>query len=269
MKYDLQKIISNLIPTIERAGKTIKELYLTNSYNTSLKHDLSPVTTADIESEKIIIEGLKMLTPNIPIISEETPTPFVNSSYDYLWLIDPLDGTKGFIKKNGEFTINVALLFKDKPLLGVIHIPLTNHTYWGYKDDDKQKAAIRLYDGYEKELIAPSNSIKNLTILESSAFPIHKYTKILPQHIKINKVMRIGSALKFCYLAENIGQMHVRHGPTMEWDIAAGHAILLAIGGNIVTFDLYEMQYNKKNYYNPSFIAFTPPLTVKNLSRTN
>jgi len=253
---DLQlkkNLIEQIIEISKEAGKAVLEVYNTD-FDFQMKEDLSPLTKADTLSNQIICSSLKTLTPDIPILSEEdSDISFEKrSNWEKYWLIDPLDGTKEFIKKNGEFTVNIALIENNIPRLGIIHLPVTSETYWGSKNN----GSYYVNANNKSKQISVSKKPENIiTVMASRSHPNEKLDSLL-EKIKHYKIVNRGSSLKFCQIAAGQADVYPRFGPTSEWDIAAGHAILLGASGNIYDLNGNEIRYNiRSNYLNPFFIA--------------
>lgn len=218
------------------------------------KTDKSPVTIADLESSKIITNFLRQLTPNIPVISEEENITTENQGLKTCWLVDPLDGTRGFIKHKNEFTVNIALVENGFPVLGFLHIPTAKDTYFG---GDLVSGAYKI--DAESNIcpiqVAPiSDDVDDLRILVSSDHSA-KDADLLQGGKRISESKSMASALKFCIVAEGIAHAYPRRGPTMEWDTAAGQAIVEAAGGVVLDAEGKRLSYGKKDYLNGSFIA--------------
>jgi len=246
-------LVEQLIELSKEAGKAILEVYNTN-FDYQLKEDLSPLTRADTLSNNIICERLKALTPETPILSEEnSDIPFnVRSQWNQYWLVDPLDGTKEFINKNGEFTVNIALIERSTPILGIIHIPVSNETYWGsvnngsfFSKSNSKPIKINVSEN-------PESPVRILISKSHQSNSLKKLLAIIDDYKVINK----GSSLKFCLVASGKADVYLRLGPTSEWDTAAGEAIVKYAGGYILTADGKMMSYNQKdNLLNPDFIV--------------
>ena len=243
----------NKVQTLEickvawRAGKKILEIY-SKKFKIFRKKDLSPVTIADLESEKTIIKGLKKIFSKPTIFSEETNYKSKNKLNNF-WLVDPLDGTKEFIKRNGEFTVNIAFIKNKKPVFGIIYAPILKKTYVGtikntYKIINKKnfKKIIQKKKSSKTMIISRSHSTKN-------------ECQKLKKKYNIKKILFLGSSLKFCYIAEGIAHIYPRSGTTYEWDTAAGHAIIKGVGGKVETNKGKELKYGKKDFKNTHFIA--------------
>jgi len=229
--------------------------------------DHSPVTQADKISSKIICNQLKKT--EIPIICEEIRQEnyTVRKSLEYFWLVDPLDGTKEFINRNGEFTVNIALLHQEVPILGLISIPVKGLLYWGDSHNGAFKIKISKIINLNHKLLM-NKAIKlplakksvTFNIMVSRSHPDDQtlqYIKFLKTENKKIKKIEAGSSLKFCIIAEGTADLYLRFSPTMEWDTAAGQAIVLASGGKLKSLPAYdEFLYNKKNLKNGAFIVF-------------
>jgi len=254
-KIDIQKV--NYIA--KKAGEKIMQIYQ-HDFNVNYKKDNSPLTKADIKSNEIITEGLKELYPEIPILSEESKNVSydIRKDWEYFWLIDPLDGTKEFVKKNGEFTVNIALIHKDTPVLGVIYAPAIEILYFGQKDqgafkqkknEKPQKLPIYKHtnDNTLKVIVSKSHYTP-----ETEDFINHLKNK----YKKTIEFIHIGSSLKLCLIAEGKSDIYPRLAPSMEWDIAAGQAMVEQAGGKIVEYKTQAtLRYNKQNLLNPWFIS--------------
>jgi len=240
-----------------RAGAAILEVYR-QDFEVQHKADNSPLTQADLASHGIIRRELARLTPGLPLLSEESAEiEFeVRSSWDEYWLVDPLDGTREFVNRNGEFTVNIALVRKHEPVLGIVYVPVTGVAYAGVVG----QGATRQTDGSLPRPIRvrqPCPSPVRVVGSRSHANPrLQEYLEPIGDY----ELVSMGSSLKFCLLAEGEADLYPRLGPTSEWDTAAAHAVVLAAGGQVVTLDNRPLQYNlKASYLNPEFIAFADP----------
>ncbi|HYC02485.1 MAG TPA: 3'(2'),5'-bisphosphate nucleotidase CysQ [Azospirillaceae bacterium] len=248
--------IPALLPTVRgialEAGTAILRVYATE-FDAARKADGSPVTAADNAAEAVILPALRALTPHIPIVSEEafergeipevTGTPF--------WLVDPLDGTKEFLKRNGEFTVNIALVRDGVPVLGVVLAPATGELFAAAGPG----TAISVRDGAERSIAVRAAPADGLTVLSSRS---HADNAELDAHLAalpVRERLVCGSSVKFCRIAEGRGDLYPRFGPTMEWDTAAGQAVLLAAGGAVLNHDGSPFRYGKPGFRNPGFIA--------------
>jgi 3'(2'), 5'-bisphosphate nucleotidase len=245
-------------------GKAIMEVYATN-FDIELKRDNTPLTLADQKANKIINEYL--LQTEIPIISEENKqTDFsVRKNWDTCWIVDPLDGTKEFIKRNGEFTVNIALVKKGSPFLGVIYVPVSRTLYFT-SEDARASFKIVLEDTDISVESIMRNASEIQAALESEPLKIvgsrshlNDDTKAFISAIEKEKkveMVSIGSSLKFCLIAEGNAHVYPRFAPTMEWDTAAGDAICAAVGVKVIDQNTQQpLQYNKENLLNPYFLV--------------
>ena len=237
------------------AGEKIMEIYEHADFSrvVDFKSDNSPLTMADKASHNIIEEELFELTPSIPLLSEE------GRKIDYeerkhwntFWLVDPLDGTKEFIKRNGEFTVNIALIENGAPVLGVIYAPATKKLYYGIKG----QGAFKKENGSVHK-IEVNKKADNWIAVGSRSHSAPEEEAILSKY-PVKSTVSIGSSLKFCFLAEGQADIYYRHGPTMEWDTAAGQAILESAGGKMLDYQSRSFEYNKKSLTNSSFICLS------------
>ena len=249
--------ISNI--SIE-AGNIILDFYNKN-LNISFKNDESPLTQADLASNKLITDSIKKITPKIPILSEEELIEWdIRKEWKKYWLIDPLDGTKEFIKKNGEFTVNIALIENNKPTLGVIYAPVSNELYFSKKNFGSYKilTSKKLHTLNNAKKISikikKTNHVKIIGSRSHSNPILHRW---ISKNFNDFEIVQKGSSLKFCLVAEGIADIYPRFGPTSEWDIAAGHIILEEAGGKLKSIDNKEILYNEKeNILNPDFFAY-------------
>lgn len=258
-------LLSTAIKAAIEAGAEIMNIY-NKKFDVKLKSDLSPLTIADINANKIIENYLKKT--NIPIISEENKQAEFSErkNWEFCWIVDPLDGTKEFIKRNGEFTVNIALIKNNKPILGVIYVPANKTLYYGNTNTHKAYKII-LKDHNDTNIIISNNNdeiapIKTtpLKVIGSRTHNSIETTNfILDLKKKGQKVevISIGSSLKFCLVAEGKATIYPRFAPTMEWDTAAGHAICNSVGIKVkqVSEKGEELKYNKENLLNPYFIV--------------
>ncbi|MBW2982263.1 3'(2'),5'-bisphosphate nucleotidase CysQ [Candidatus Woesearchaeota archaeon] len=245
--YNIKKIIS----ISKKAGKAILEVRGTD-FDVDYKADSSPLTKADLASNKIIIDSLKKLTPDIPLLSEETKEIAYDErkNWKLFWLIDPLDGTKEFVKKEGEFTVNIALIKNNMPILGVVYVPVKDILYYGdekgsFKKENNQitKLDPRAYTGKLRVVASKSHFNKETK----------EYIKKLGKEYEL---VNVGSSVKLCLVAEGKADIYPRLGPTMEWDTAAAHAVVMFAGKKVINYETNEeLLYNKENLLNPWFIV--------------
>jgi 3'(2'), 5'-bisphosphate nucleotidase len=243
--------IEEILKTLNEASNAILEIY-NQDFQVLTKKDYSPLTQADKASQEIIADFLAEHTPDIPLISEEDDLPEWNERqhWEYFWLLDPLDGTKEFIDKNGEFTINLALIQKDNPVLGFIQVPALQCVYWA----EKNKGAFKREKGgitqkiQGRKNIAPHERIAAVSRSHASM----EDKKALDKY-QIKHIILAGSSLKFCFLAEGKADFYYRHNPTMEWDTAAGQILVEEAGGKVFDEKNQPLIYNKPNLLNGSF----------------
>ena len=243
-----QTLLDNVKIIAEEAGQAILKIYQQDNFEVQIKSDQSPLTKADLASHHIITKALKKLTPEIPILSEEGEK--LEDNIETFWCVDPLDGTKEFIKKNDEFTVNIALIEQHQPILGVIHIPVVNQTFMGLKGE----GAFKIQNNKTKILIKQTSKIHSPPIFAVSRSHLNKKTKTFIE-LHLATTMPSGSSLKLTLLAEGKVDAYPRFGPTSLWDMAAGHAILKEIGGEIYTSDQQPLVYNVKQIINPDLVA--------------
>ncbi|MEO1023713.1 MAG: 3'(2'),5'-bisphosphate nucleotidase CysQ [Bacteroidota bacterium] len=245
-------MILSVIKLAEEAGKKILEFY-DDEIEVTSKNDDSPLTKADLAAHHHIVNGLGHLTPNIPIISEESGVPVYEERKNWtkFWLVDPLDGTKEFIKKNGEFTVNIALIEDGIPVLGVVHVPVPQTTYYAEKGSGTFKKSK---EGSVIQLEAPEfNRPGSARIVVSRSHGDHTTkTKLDRIGIQVTEEVPSGSSLKFCLVAEGKADLYPRLGPTMEWDTAAADAIYRYSAKEGEKYS--PLVYNKEHLLNPYFI---------------
>jgi len=241
-----------------KAGEEILKYY-TEDIHVTHKDDSSPLTKADLASNKIIMNALQQLDSTIPILSEESLVEWKErKNWTKYWLVDPLDGTKEFIKQNGEFTVNIALIENNKPILGVIFTPVKFDLYFAQKNYGSYKinSSSKLINLKEavKIFVANQSSIKR--IIGSRSHSNQTFDSWVNQNFPNSEIVQAGSSLKFCLVAEGAADIYPRFGPTSEWDIAAGHIIVNEAGGRVNTFENTEINYNQKeDLLNPQFYA--------------
>jgi len=243
-----QDLLDHVKIIAEEAGQAILSIYQQDEFEVHTKSDQSPLTKADLASHDIITKALKKLTPKIPILSEEGDKLEVD--IETFWCVDPLDGTKEFIKRNGEFTVNIALIEKYQPVLGVIHIPVTNETFLAMKGNGAKK----IKDHQMQYLSKQQNQTRQPLIFAVSRSHLNQQTKDFIQQYKAETI-GVGSSIKLTMLAEGLADAYPRFGPTSLWDMAAGHAILRETGGEIYTLDQQSLVYNVLKKLNPDLIA--------------
>jgi 3'(2'), 5'-bisphosphate nucleotidase len=245
------ELLERIVVVAREAGDAAMAIYRTD-FSVRGKDDASPVTEADEKAEAVILRHLAELTPGIPVISEEQAAAGWIPAFGALfWLVDPLDGTKEFIKRNGEFTINIALVDSRRPKLGVVLAPALGRLFAGAEGH-----GARLEDAKgRRDIVCRSAPPEGITVVASRS---HGDTDALDSFLagrKIAAQTNAGSSLKFCLVAAGEADLYPRLGRTMEWDTAAGHAVLLAAGGSVTTLDGEELCYGKPGLDNPHFVA--------------
>ena len=234
------------------AGKAILDIYDT-SFNVETKSDNSPLTQADKNSHSIIDLGLNSIFPNIPILSEEgRKVPYSErKKWDCFWLVDPLDGTKEFVKRNGEFTVNIALIKNNYPIFGSVYAPYKKELFWALEGLGAWKSVNKDKDQPIKIL----KSNKKIRIVISRSHPNEKVLDYMNQYNEY-ELIRMGSSLKLCCIADGKADIYPRLGPTSEWDIAAAQCIVEQAGGSVIEYNSNNrLHYNKENILNPFFIV--------------
>lgn len=252
-----EKLIDDIIDLATEAGHRIMEIYDTD-FDVEQKSDNSPLTAADMAAHHTIIAGLEKLTPGVPILSEESADiPFTErSQWLRYWLVDPLDGTREFVKRNGEFTVNIALIENHESVLGVVYTPVTGVTYYAARGcgafkklPDSAPVAIHTRRKAEdKSIIAGSRSHRGDSL------------EAFLQRIGDYEIISMGSSLKSCLVAEGRADIYPRLGPTSEWDTAAAQCVVEEAGGRLTKTNLEPLRYNtKESLLNPHFLVFGDP----------
>jgi len=257
------KTIISIINTVSRAAQAMLDIYESGDFGIEIKADNSPLTLADQAANKVIIETLEKM--EYPILSEEGKSIEYKDRkhWDKFWLVDPLDGTKEFIKKNGEFTINIALIENGQATTGFVYAPILKDFYLGI--DKKTALKFTLEAGQQiKELPAKAQTLKvqkpeGEVMVVASRSHFNKETEtfinqLKKEYTKVDFISK-GSSLKLCMVAEGSAHIYPRFGPTMEWDTAAAHAVVTAAGGQVVMPEGGELLYNKENLLNSFFIV--------------
>ena len=244
--------ILNINNIVYDAGQAILDIYDT-TFEVETKSDNSPLTLADKKSNEVIDLGLKSLFPNIPILSEEGRNiPYSErKKWDMFWLIDPLDGTKEFVKRNGEFTVNVALIKDSYPIFGSVYAPFTKELFWA----SNGLGAWKSINNKKDIPIRVLKSNKKTRIVISRSHPNEKVTNYINQY-KEYELIRMGSSLKLCCIADGRADIYPRLGPTSEWDIGAAQCVVEEAGGKVLEYNSNHcLSYNKENILNPFFIV--------------
>jgi 3'(2'), 5'-bisphosphate nucleotidase len=251
------KVLEGVKEIAREAGQAILTVY-NNPENIGVEHkaDDSPITLADKAANAVICKGLEELPLQFPILSEENAgIPYEQrAQMDYFWMVDPLDGTKEFIKRNGEFTVNIALIHKNRPVMGIVYIPIQDKMYWGAEGE-----GAFMQEGTQavKALKVPtcSTTAPNMKVVCSRSH-LNDATQLFVDKLESPELVAVGSSLKFLLIAEKKAHFYPRLAPTMEWDTAAAQAVLEAAGGTVLQFGTNKpVVYNKENLLNPHFIA--------------
>ncbi len=266
----IQNNLSHLLKLAVDAGKAILEVYET-AFSVEIKDDRSPLTLADKKSNEILCKGLASIW-NIPIMSEEIKQLSYEErkAWNKFWLVDPLDGTKEFIKRNGEFTVNVALIEDHTPVFGLIYVPVTGQMYFAIKEQGSYTLSLKDWSALPtsyNEIISLSKKLPlehrpagefNIVASRSHMSPeTEAYINEEKGKHKVVNIVSAGSSLKFCLVAEGKADAYPRYGPTMEWDTGAGHIIATETGKKLVRTDTMEpLTYNKENLLNPYFLVY-------------
>ncbi len=275
MTNNLESLAPQVIQIARKAGKVILAVYQQDDVGIQTKADATPVTNADLSANRVIVDGLKRLFTQYPILSEESEhTPWQErKNWQRYWLIDPLDGTKEFINRNGEFSVNIALIENNYPLLGIVHIPTTDTTYWG----GKGLGAWKQDKGTEAHVIYPRKFTpeREVVVLGSRSYgtaEARNYLDALKAIYPNLKSKKVGSALKSCLVAEGQADIYPRLGPTSEWDTAAVQGVVEGVGGLFLNPAGQRFCYNmKESLINTDFLVlgdksipwadFWPPAT--------
>ena len=248
------ELLNKIEKTSIKAGNAILEIYETADFGVEIKSDDSPLTKADLAAHNVIVDDLKKMTPDVPILSEESANiPFnIRSQWNKYWLVDPLDGTKEFIKKNGEFTVNIALIEDGNPILSVVYVPVKKMTYSAAKG----YGAFKSING-ERKKIYSHKPARNIPVVVGSRSHISEEVKLYLDKLGEHEMTAMGSSLKFCLVAEGLADLYPRFGLTSEWDTAAAQCIVEQAGGRVVTLDNQALTYNaKESLLNPFFMVY-------------
>ena len=248
-KEQLLKTTESLLDAFLEAGNAAREI-VKKGVKITIKSDKSPVTDGDLIVDKILKEKIFSLTPEIPIISEETADLNTKNKYENFWLIDPIDGTRDYIQKKDEYTLNAALIIKSKPVIGIVYAPEKNRLFYSYG----KNSAFEIKEGKKTVLNCKKiNSKKIIALANSDKTPIEVLN--IYKKYNVSEIIKMSSSLKFCILAAGEADIYAAKARAYEWDIAAGHAILDHSGGTITSHDEKEFLYGKENYKNIPIIA--------------
>ena len=252
-----ERLVAALLDVTRRAGAAILDVY-DSDFQVRSKPDASPLTEADLAAHAVIAEALNGLTPEIPLLSEESvPPPYdERRRWQRYWLVDPLDGTREFVDRNGQFTVNIALIENGEPRFGLVGVPVQGQVYLGCVSTGRaechENGTVRRIGG------RPMSADRTLTVVASRSHGnerLERYLASLARTFAGVERRAMGSSLKLCMLADGSADLYPRLGPTSEWDIAAAHAVVAAAGGAVRHLDGRPIAYNKREFLNPDFIA--------------
>lgn len=252
-------MLSNVVELAREAGRSVMEVY-SRPFSVEYKEDLSPLTEADSASHRVIAAGLAAIAPGVPVISEEGESVSFNErrGFGRFWLVDPLDGTKEFIKRNGEFTVNIALIEDGAPVMGVVYAPAKGLMYYAEKGD----GAFSEGEGESPVRLRSGMAGPGVRAVVSRSHPDARIEAFLGGY-DVSSRVEAGSSLKFCIVAEGRADLYPRFGETWEWDTAAGHAVAAEAGASVTLPDGNPLAYNKESLKNPGFIVASAGLSVK------
>jgi len=244
--------LDKLKKLVAEAGDAVLEVYHSDNFDIELKSNDSPVTKADLAAHNVLIDGLSVITPNIPVVSEEDDSSLtIPKDHKLYWLIDPLDGTKEFINKSDEFTVNLALIDNHRSIFGFVGIPALDALYWGGKGHGSFKSSNNT--SFQAIHVKKTSDVTRVFASKSHLNPeTEEFINALAGELEL---VQAGSSLKFLRIAEGMADIYPRLAPTCEWDTAAAHAVLEGAGGSVTQVDGSELTYGKTNILNPYFIA--------------
>lgn len=257
MNLEPKRLIEPVVAIAREAGRAILAVYQ-SGFTVELKDDRSPLTAADGAAHDVIVRELSRLTPGVPVWSEESAAVDFpeRSRWPAFWLVDPLDGTKEFVKRNGEFTVNIALVVGQEPVLGVVHVPVLERDYGGGRGAD---AFRRDGAGAPRPIAVSCPAREPVRVVGSRSHGGDSLGSFLEQ-VGPHELVAMGSSLKFCLVAEGAADVYPRLGPTSEWDTAAAQAVVEAAGGQVIDLDGKPLRYNTgPGVLNPQFIVFGDP----------
>lgn len=244
-------LLEAVVVLARRAGEAVLQIYATD-FKVDVKHDASPVTAADALAEERILHGLAIVAPGVPVVSEEaTASHRLPPTGERFWLVDPLDGTKEFVSRNGEFTVNIALIEQGEPILGVVAAPALGKIYAGASG----AGAFLEERGARRKIACRHPPADGLTVVSSRSHGDRQALEAFLADRHVATSVFAGSSLKFCLIAAGQADLYPRLGRTMEWDTAAGHAVLDAAGGHVTLLAGAPLSYGKQQFENPHFVA--------------
>jgi len=263
----MDKLLNDIVAIAVKAGQAIMEIYADPANAVMTKADDSPLTQADLASDRVISAGLAELGLGWPVLSEEsTQIAYVErQSWQRFWLVDPLDGTKEFIKRNGEFTVNIALIENGQPVLGVVYSPVFDVCYYAARG-----LGAFVQRGEASQLIRaqPHTAGQSVKVVASRSHGDERTAALLNQ-MGDHECIGMGSSLKLCLIAEGVAHFYPRLGPTMEWDTAAAHAVVSEAGGIVCDLNGDELRYNKPDLHNPEFLVMPAQDKLQRLSNVS
>ena len=253
MTTDPNQLLLEVTALAREAGRAILEVYA-SSFSVQEKADRSPLTEADLRSERLILAGLRRIAPEIPVLSEESgQVPYATrKNWSRLWVVDPLDGTREFVQRNGEFTVNIALVDNNRPVLGVVHAPVLERDYF----------ACEGVGAFRSDAEASGRPIR---VAKRGAGPVrvvgsrsHRGSSLdgFLARVGPHEFVEVGSSMKLCLVTEGQADVYPRLGPTSEWDTAAGQCVLEQAGGHVLKLDGEPLAYNREDLLNPHFVGF-------------
>lgn len=244
-------LLEEVVVLARRTGEAVLEIYATD-FKVDVKRDASPITAADALAEERILHGLAIVAPGVPVVSEEaTASHRLPPTGERYWLVDPLDGTKEFVSRNGEFTVNIALIEQGEPILGVVAAPALGKIYAGASG----AGAFLEERGARRKIACRRPPADGLTVVSSRSHGDRLALEAFLADRRVASSVFAGSSLKFCLIAAGQADLYPRLGRTMEWDTAAGHAVLDAAGGHVTLLDSAPLSYGKPQFENPHFVA--------------
>ncbi len=256
MEKHYELLLDDVIGLAHKAAEAILQVYASEDFDVQAKSDQSPLTLADQAAHSIILEGLQALTPQHPVLSEESAAlPYAKrKQWHTYWLVDPLDGTKEFIKRNGEFTVNIALIEDHQPVLGVVYVPVSGVVYYAAKDAGAYKRQPDAGSQSIRVRPCPESGFKLVGSRSHANQALQDFITCLGTDTQVTS---IGSALKICLVAEGAADIYPRLGLTSEWDTAAAQCVVEQAGGHLTGLDLHALRYNTKDsLLNPFFVVF-------------
>jgi 3'(2'), 5'-bisphosphate nucleotidase len=249
-------LTEQLLQAVRLAGQAIMAHYQEASGQHHNKADQSPVTAADLAAHHVLIEQLQQLTPHIPVVSEEDETSWpLRTQAPRFWLIDPLDGTKEYLSRNGQFTVNLALIDQQATVWGCVYAPALDQLYWG----SRAQGAFIAHQGQTRALrLEPPQAPLSSTRVVASKSHMDAGTLAFIEQLGPSTLVQSGSSLKFCLIADKLADIYPRLAPTCEWDTAAAQAVLEAAGGSVLDLQGKTLRYGKPEVLNPFFVAARP-----------